>query len=320
MAPILVAPGNPALTTLLFYTCVTPQVGNQCEEGFTLDQAGIATRGFSSNFTTIAQGGAANMSSLFAVHDTFFENGKGLRQDWEAAWAALQAKLEPYVVDRTVVGFFVGDELFPGKVSVEDFMTALRALQSMKAKYPWLVIWENEGGTKWVSDFKDGIPSELDIISMDDYYMWPDPAGAGTTPQGQVDGHRKFYEEKIYPLLKPHQKVFIVPGSYGTHDPRAGPMPSPYEHGNKTYCYDETFESCDTYMADQANAFAKWAFADPRVAGIAPWHWDTRGIGIVTPFKEVGVADMPRTKAAWRAIGDRIRSGATRGVPLLPPL
>jgi hypothetical protein len=25
--------GNPGLTTLLFYTCVSPQVGNQCEEG-----------------------------------------------------------------------------------------------------------------------------------------------------------------------------------------------------------------------------------------------------------------------------------------------
>ena len=32
---------NPTLKPLLFYTCVTPQIGNQCEEGFTLDQAGI---------------------------------------------------------------------------------------------------------------------------------------------------------------------------------------------------------------------------------------------------------------------------------------
>ena len=24
---------NPNLNTLLFYTCVTPQIGNQCEEG-----------------------------------------------------------------------------------------------------------------------------------------------------------------------------------------------------------------------------------------------------------------------------------------------
>ena len=297
---------NPSLTTLLFYTCVTPQIGNQCEEGFTLDQAGIATRGFSSNFTTIQAGRAHNITTLFAVHDTFFENGKGLRKDWLQAWSALQVKLVPLIEQRTVVGFFIGDELFPGKISVTDFTTALTALGALKSKYPWLITWENEGGTGWVKDFKEGIPPELDIISMDDYYMWP--TGAPDSPQEQVDGHRKWHEEHLYPLLHPHQKVFIVPGSFGTHDPRTGTgMKPPYSRGNLTYCYEANFDACDRYMADQANAFAAWAESDPRVAGLAPWHWDTRKIGVVTPFKEVGVADMPKTKAAWRAIGQRMR-------------
>jgi hypothetical protein len=111
----------------------------------------------------------------------------------------------------------------------------------------------------------------------------------------------------IYPLLKPHQKVFLVPGSFGTHDPKS-PQPPGYPRGNKTFCYGGTFDGCDRYMADQANAYAKWAYEDPRIAGIAPWHWDTRGIGVVTPFKEVGVVDMPKTKQAWRAIGDVMRA------------
>ena len=73
-------PTNNAID-LLFYTCVTKQIGNQCEEGFTLDQAGIATRGFSSNFTTIQRGKRlANITTLFAVHDTFFQNNAGLRK------------------------------------------------------------------------------------------------------------------------------------------------------------------------------------------------------------------------------------------------
>ena len=300
-------PANPNLDTLLFYTCVTPQVGNQCEEGYTLDQAGVATRGFSSNFSTIEAGAAANISTLFAVHDTFFENGVGLRADWRAAWAALQPRLVPLIEARVVVGFFVGDELFPGKISLADFTTALRALQAVKDTYPWLVTWENEGGTAWVKDFAaGGVPAELDIISTDDYYLW---ANGSDTPQAQADGHRRFYEEQIYPLLKPHQRVYLVPGSFGTHDPR-GPIAPGYPRGNLTYCYGGTFDSCDSYMADQANAFAAWAFEDPRVAGIAPWHWDTRGIGVVTPFKEVGVADMPKTKAAWREIGRKIRANA----------
>ena len=36
-------------------------------------------------------------------------------------------------------------------------------------------------------------------------------------------------------------------------------------------------------MADQAKAFAAWAAADPRVAGYAPWHWDSRTIPEVSP-------------------------------------
>ena len=230
-----------------------------------------------------------------------------LRRPWDGVE---QARLKPYIESRTVVGFFVGDELFPGKITVDDFMTALRAMQMMKTQYPWLITWENEGGTGWVKAFKDhGLPDELDIISTDDYYMWQSGIDS---PQSQVDGHRQFYESEIYPLLKPHQKVFIVPGSFGTHDPR-GPAPPHYPHGNSTYCYGASFDSCDRYMADQAEAFANWAFDDPLVAGIAPWHWDTRGIGVVTPFKEVGVRDMPKTREAWRGIGERMRAASSAG-------
>ena len=314
---------NPNINALLFYTCVTPQIGNQCEEGFTLDQRDIITRGFSSNLTTIAAGKALNITTFFAVHDTFFDNGKGLRKDWKQAWAAMQAELEPLIESRTVVGFFIGDELFPNKISLADFTTALQALQTMKTKYPWLVTWENEGGTTWTDYFKDGLPFELDIISTDDYYMWPGGVnGSQHTPQGQADGHRAFYEQSIYPLLKPHQRVFLVPGSYGTRD--AQQHGSGYPLANESYCYPDTaqtaaavstvstvstvtFDGCDRYMADQANAFAAWAFEDPRVAGIAAWHWDTRKIGVVTPYKEVGVVDLPKTRAAWKAIGKRIR-------------
>jgi len=141
---------------------------------------------------------------------------------------------------------------------------------------------------------------------MDDYYMWENHSD---TPEAQVAGHRAFYEREIYPLLKPHQKVYLVPGSFATRDPRSPPAPHPagYPLGNHTYCYNGTFIGCDQYMASQAHAFAKWAFEDPKVAGIAPWHWDTRKIGVVTPYKEVGVVDMPKTKEAWREIGNLIR-------------
>ena len=91
-------------------TCVTKEVHNQCEESFSLDQAGIANMGFSNNFSTIAAGAAQNISTLFSIHDTFYnaDGSKGMRPDWQAAWAALQTELVPFIENRSVVGFFVG--------------------------------------------------------------------------------------------------------------------------------------------------------------------------------------------------------------------
>ena len=304
---------------------MTPQVGNQCEEGFTLDQAGVATVAFSSNISRILEAHAEyGITSLYTVHDTFFENGVGLRKDWELAWARLQVELEPLVARRAVFGFFVGDELFPGKISLADFTTCIRALQIFKDAHSalGLVTWENEGGTGWIADFaKTGIPKELDVISMDDYYMWGwngtdnrGPSISDDTPQRQVEGHRKFYEHNIYPLLKPHQRVFIVPGSFGTRDTRQASATA-YPRGNRTYCYNGTVDGCDVYMAEQARAYGAWAMQDARVSGLFPWHWDTRQIGVVTPYKEVGVVDMPKTKAAWRQIGEMFAEsgGSARG-------
>ena len=44
----------------------------------------------------------------------------------------------------------MGDELFPGKISVANFTTALDALAATKQEFPNLLIWENQGGTGWI--------------------------------------------------------------------------------------------------------------------------------------------------------------------------
>lgn len=59
--------------------------------------------------------------------------------------------------------------------------------------------------TACADSFPNGLPAALDITSIDDYYL-------------TVDEHREWYTSKLYPLLAPHQKVFLVPGSYGTRN------------------------------------------------------------------------------------------------------
>ena len=303
-------------STLLFYTCATKEVANQCDESFSLDQQGIANRGFSANTTTITAGAAKGITTLFSTHDTFFRNGAGMRPDWKTAWSEIQLEIDPLIRSGAIVGFFAGDELVSGgKITRAELITCLDALALAKAKYAKLGMplftWANEGGEVWVEQFNaSGIPASLDVVSIDDYYM-----DADGTPESQVRGHREWYESKLYPLLNSKQRVFVVPGSFATRNGN-GPTTGRYAKGNATFCYRDaktsavTPETCDAYMADQANAFAAWAWDDARVVGFAPWHWDTRLKSAVSPYKEIGVVDMPRTKAAWKNIGARMRRAA----------
>eukprot|EP00039_Didymoeca_costata_P001033 m.49122 g.49122 ORF g.49122 m.49122 type:complete len:181 (+) comp10598_c0_seq4:553-1095(+) len=153
--------------------------------------------------------------------------------------------------------------------------------------------WENEGGTSWTKYFSHGVPSELDIISIDDYYL-------------NVSEHRKFYEQEIYPLLNENQKVFLVPGAFATR----------ITINTSQWCTKpdgtpgQTMQDCDRFMVNLTKEYYQWALEDQRVVGFAPWHWDTRGADEVSRSKEVGVEDMPLTKAQWKLIGDDIRRGS----------
>ena len=99
-----------------------------------------------------------------------------------------------------------------------DVAAALRAVDALKKQYPTynLVAWENEGGgeptSRWVNyvntELGGMLPPELDAFSIDDYSL-------------DAAGHRHFYESTIYPMLHPHQSVFLVPGSYSTGHDRA---------------------------------------------------------------------------------------------------
>ena len=197
------------LKHLLFYTCATKEVLNQCEESFTLDQNESANLGFTSNLTTAVDGfHNANMRTLYAVHDVFFANGQGMQPDYLARWEHTKTLLRPLIEQGVVVGFFIGDELFPGKISVQNLTTALSLVTAFKQEFPSplrdsLLTWENEGGTSWVDyvnhELGGKLPADLDVFSIDDYSM-------------SVEDHREFHEKTIYPMLHPHQRVWLVPG------------------------------------------------------------------------------------------------------------
>ena len=143
------------------------------------------------------------------------------------------------------------------------------------------------------------IPSALDWYSIDLYHM-------DGTVEGWVDTHVKaFYEDWIFPNLTDHQTAALVPGSFGS-------VVNHYPNG--TYVCDR--DCYDDMCAHDAADFYAWASADARVSAIAVWNWGGCGPSCAgskwTPphtccMDEIGTNDMPKARAAWAAIGKRIK-------------
>ena len=108
------------------------------------------------------------------------------------------------------------------------------------------------------------------------------------------DAARKVYEGMIYPLLKPHQKVWQVPGLFA--DPRL-----PRNESEKI-------------LLDKIDGFWSWAQNDTKVAGINPWHWETWGsMASTSPEFQLGAREFPALKEKLAEIGAAIKAGQGGG-------
>lgn len=115
-------------------------------------------------------------------------------------------------------------------------------------------------------------PAALDYISLDGY------------ASGASEAHfaREQYERYFFPLMRPGQKAWVVPGLYGKDS-----------GGNRTAAAateDELLAKLDGYL--------QWASGPDgdRIAGINPWHWPALP-GIKPASMELGAASFPRLLA-----------------------
>lgn len=275
-----------SLCHLSFYTCL----GNPfpCHDwGFIpAAQKGWLTTGFTNDTSLVRAGSEAGIVSLFYIGDIFFAFGKGLRPDYAQRWQERAQEVEELVASGSIVGFFVGDELVSGKkISWEDIVTAARLLGPLKTKHPHLFVWQNEGGTGWEHKLPNGmLPAEIDVISIDDYAKSPNAT-------------RSWYTETLYQVLNAsHQRVFVVPGSFGSRvDPK------------------KSLSDFSKEMIADAHAYHQWALEDPMVYGIVPWHWEARKVGQTSAYKEVGTSEMPALIKAWTGIGQSVLARRATG-------
>lgn len=140
---------NPALEWLGFF-------GQPDESSYEpIVQHTFANFGASSDLSTLATGAALGMTSLFRTQLYLVQHGNWagpvkqlghrLFPDYRQRWANLVTELRPWVENRTIRGFHIGDELVWGGLPYTD----LDDMATMIAETKWgndtaLIVYSNE--------------------------------------------------------------------------------------------------------------------------------------------------------------------------------
>lgn len=123
-------------------------------------------------------------------------------------------------------------------------------------------------------------PEEVDWMGFD-YYGWGDNTSFLYSQAA--------FTQNLFPRIWDHQRV--VPVTECTAPGAPGPA-------------NWTMDQYDKECARNAMQFFEWALAEPRVAGIFPWHWDTEADP--TAPEGTGLVDLPHCRATYEGIGEII--------------
>eukprot|EP01084_Bolivina_argentea_P119618 212076_1 len=264
------------------------------------DFAGWCNFAVSANTTQIKIGQSLNISHLWNIEGFFFE-GSGkicnttyggtlnpliLKSNYKAIWDQYYPTIhELYYVNKSIFGFFMGDELVWNGLDPVSLNTAVEFIRNNISD---AIIYTN-AATPPVQNDVDGcghkmnynqISSYLDWFSIDMYHF----NGQETT---FVDSVKTFYEKYVFPKMNLNkQYALCVPGSFT----------STQNKQCNAQCYDQMCEM-------DAWNFYNWTVSDERIIGLYPWHWKNDDIPVPD---ELGTKGMNLTKAAWNEIGKKI--------------
>lgn len=176
-------------------------------------------------------------------------------------------------------------------------------------------VYTNESPHQYLGS---SVPSGIDVISFDGYGICQPPGTfCGAAPgvnKTEAHWHRVFYETRVYPYLMPHQRVAVVPGFFGCvfPDQPGGCEKNWSLHKSRCICAlsgeDLSQEGQERLLIQKADEYFAWALEDPKVVGMAPWHYGNRpssvaytgladatagGPSYVNPSMDYGAAQYP---------------------------
>ena len=104
---------------------------------------------------------------------------------------------------------------------------------------------------------------------------------------------QNLYQGSLFPHLRPHQRVFIVPGLFA-----ASNVSAPFG-GYRS------MEDADKSLCSKLQAFIAWAHAEPRIIGVMPYHLDSWCDGPYTSQCR-GAKEFPRLLTLLGELGRNI--------------
>ena len=219
---------------------------------------------------------------------------------------------KPLVAAGHLSGFMLGDELSGGmnvgncelRASPADSSLSLSFLLILSLSTDTAItdvihtelegvehfVYTNESPHMYLGD---KVPSGIDVISFDGYGICKPPGefcggpgprdfnGSGVN-KSEAKWHQSFYESAVYPHLMPHQRVAVVPGFFGCALPD---QPGGCERNaslgrERCLCAisgeDLSQEGQTRHLIQKVDEYFAWAAEDPKLVGMAPWHYGNR--------------------------------------------
>jgi hypothetical protein len=289
-------------------------------------QHSFANLGMSGNLTQLIEAHATfGMQGMLSIQGSGVwkatpsghknQNETGLLDGWEQSLSSALIAAEPHLRSGALAGIFLGDERCCSGIPFTNVTAVADAVKSfLNRTAPNALVYINECSTPFdecqkanpsIACWGPTVPASIDAISLDIYHhAGCDNYANCSDPASEVETARAFVNAHVVPRMLPHQRLFIVPGTFGDwNESRSGPIAS--QQGG---------------VVAKLNAYWEWAQSDPLIVGVNCWHWTTipglykRNPGII-PFY-YGVDAMPKVVARLNEIGAIIREEAAAAVAI----
>jgi hypothetical protein len=231
--------------------------------------------------------------------------GGGLVAGWEGVLDTFaKVHVLPRLANKTALGVFLGDEICCHNSScwhgqIYPLSAKLRALLG-----PSAILYENECGDSIagggmahghpIGPPLDKIAPDLDWLSFDVYKGYSPKGGpdGGSDGASEAAAAKAFAEKIVYPIMAPHQKLVVVPGTFAC--------------SNLTYM---PLEASAKSVIAKLKAYFEWGKTDERMVAINPWHFNRRDKPQNGPpcDMELGAVDLPGVVDELATIGKWIQ-------------